>query len=169
MAQSMVHEHTANRSLTGKEGKYLTFELAGEQYGIDIRQIKEIIDRQSITPVPRTPAFVRGVINLRGQVIPVTDLRLRFALEGGPITDKSCIVVVEIVAASETLLIGLLVDRVCEVLYIRVEQIEDPPSFGARVDTSYIRGMAKSENRVIILIDIERVLDSDEIQMAVAA
>ena len=146
-----------------REGKYLTFSLGEEEYGIGILKIREIIGMMKITPVPQTPAYVKGVINLRGKVIPVLDLRLRFDMPEIDYTDRTCIVVVEISGHAGTVQIGLVVDSVSEVLNIRAEDIADTPSFGARVDTDYISGMAKMEGGVKILLDIDRVLSSDEI------
>lgn len=145
-----------------KEGKYLTFSLAGEEYGIAILKVKEIIGMMPITPVPQTPDFVKGVINLRGKVIPVIDLRLRFGIEAMDFTERTCIIVVEIEGASGTVMIGIVVDSVSEVLNIRGEDIQDTPSFGTNLNTDYILGMAKTEDGVKILLEIDRVLSSEE-------
>ena len=146
-----------------KEGKYLTFTLAGEEYGISILKVKEIIGMMPITSVPRTPDFVKGVINLRGKVIPVVDLRLKFGMEEMDYTDRTCIIVVEIQTRTGTVMIGIVVDAVSEVLNIKEELIEETPTFGARMDTDYILGMAKMEGGVKILLDIDRVLSADEV------
>ncbi|MBW1707031.1 MAG: purine-binding chemotaxis protein CheW [Deltaproteobacteria bacterium] len=147
------------------EGKYLTFSLAGEEYGIGILKIKEIIGMMPITSVPQTPAFVKGVINLRGQVIPVIDLRLRFGMGEIDYTERTCIIVVEVEAESGLVLIGVVVDSVSEVLNIKGEDIDDTPTFGAKLDTEYILGMAKMEGGVKILLDIDRVLSEEEVAM----
>ena len=153
-----------------REGKYLTFTLAGEEYGISILKIKEIIGMMPITPVPRTPEFVRGVINLRGKVIPVLDPRVKFGLEAKEFTDRTCIVVVEVESGSGHLLMGLVVDSVSEVLNVKGEEIEDSPSFGTKLDTEYILGMAKMGSSVKLLLDIDRVLSAGEVaEMAAAA
>lgn len=144
-----------------KEGKYLTFSLANEEYGIGILKVKEIIGMMSITSVPRTPGFVKGVINLRGKVIPVLDLRLRFGMEETAYTERTCIVVVEVEGSSGSIMTGLVVDAVSEVQNIRSEEIENTPSFGTRLDTEYILGMAKLGKGVKILLDIDRVLDGE--------
>ena len=144
--------------MKNKEGKYLTFSLAGEEYGIAILKVKEIIGMMPITSVPRTPEFVKGVINLRGKVIPVVDLRLKFGMEETEYTERTCIIVVEIVGQAGTVLMGIVVDSVSEVLNIKGEEIEDTPSFGAKLNTEYILGMAKIEGGVKILLDIDRVL-----------
>ena len=153
----------AIKVMADREGKYLTFSMANEEYGIGILKIKEIIGMMPITSVPRTPDFVKGVINLRGKVIPVGDLRAKFGMTPIPYNDRTCIIVVEIDLESETLLIGIVVDSVSEVLSIKGEDIEDTPAFGARLDTDYILGMAKQEASVKILLDIDRVLNAEEI------
>jgi len=147
-----------------KTGKYLTFSLAEEEYGIGILKVKEIIGMMPITSVPRTPGFVKGVINLRGKVIPVIDLRLKFDMEAIPYSDRTCIIVVEIESDSGTVLIGIVVDAVSEVLNIKEDEIEGSPSFGTKLNTDYILGMAKMEGKVKILLDINRVLSTKEIQ-----
>lgn len=148
--------------LTDREGKYLTFSLAEEEYGIGILKIKEIIGMMPITSVPRTPDYVRGVINLRGKVIPVIDLRLRFSMAEKAYTDRTCIVVVEIGCQAADIVIGIVVDSVSEVLNIKNEDIEDTPAFGTTLDTEYILGMAKVEGGVKILLDIDTVLSGEE-------
>jgi len=147
-----------------KEGKYLTFSLNNEQYGIGILKIKEIIGMIPITPVPRTPEYIKGVINLRGKVIPVIDLRQRFSMGVVDSTDRTCIIVVEVEGPSGTVRMGILVDSVSEVLNIKGEEIEEAPAFGARVDTDYILGMAKMDGGVKILLDIDRVLSAGEVR-----
>ncbi|RPH48038.1 MAG: purine-binding chemotaxis protein CheW [Desulfobacteraceae bacterium] len=149
--------------MSDREGKYLTFVLAGEEYGISILKIKEIIGMMPITTIPQTPDFVKGVINLRGKVIPVVDLRLRFGMERINYTERTCIVVVEISGGSGTVMIGIVVDSVSEVLNIRAKDIEETPAFGTKLNTDYILGMAKSEGGVKILLDIDRVLSRDEV------
>ena len=146
-----------------REGKYLTFSLAGEEYGIGILKIKEIIGMMPVTTVPQTPAFVKGVINLRGKVIPVVDLRLRFEIAAIDYTDRTCIIVVEIAGDAGTVQIGIVVDSVSEVLNIKADDIEDTPAFGTRLNTAYILGMAKMEGGVKILLDIDHVLSASEI------
>lgn len=146
-----------------KEGKYLTFSMADEEYGIGILKIKEIIGMMPITTVPQTPEFVKGVINLRGKVIPVIDLRVRFGLKAIDYTERTCIIVVEIEGSSGTVQIGIVVDAVSEVLNINEDEVEDTPTFGTKLKTDYILGMAKMEGGVKILLDIDRVLSSQEI------
>lgn len=143
-----------------REGKYLTFSLAGEEYGIGILKVKEIIGVMAITCIPQAPPYMKGVINLRGKVIPVVDLRLRFVMEEGKYADKTCIIVVEVSRAGSKLLIGIIVDSVSEVLNIRGGDIENTPDFGSRLDTGFILGLAKLGSGVKILLDIDRVLCS---------
>jgi len=151
--------------LAAREGKYLTFTLVDEEYGIGILKIKEIIGMMSTTSIPQAPDFVKGVINLRGKVIPVVDLRVRFCMEKADYTERTCIIVVEILAASGTINIGIVVDSVSEVMNIKGEDIENPPAFGAKLNTDYILGMAKMEGGVKILLDIDRVLSADDINV----
>ena len=148
---------------TGRAGKYLTFSLADEEYGINILKIKEIIGMMPITTVPQTPHFVKGVINLRGKVIPVIDLRLKFGMEPMDYGERTCIVVVEIEGVSGTVLIGGVVDSVSEVLNIKEDDIDPPPSFGTHLNTDAILGMAKMEGDVKILMDIDKVLDIESL------
>ena len=144
-------------------GKFLSFFLAGEEYGIDILKVQEIIGMMPITTVPRTPAFVKGVINLRGKVIPVVDLRLKFDMEEIAYTERTCIIVVEIRSQGGSVLIGIVVDSVSEVLNIKGADIEETPTFGAKLDTDYILGMAKMNGTVKILLAIDKVLSAEEI------
>jgi purine-binding chemotaxis protein CheW len=146
------------RTEAAREGKYLTFSLAGEEYGIGILKVREIIGMMSITPVPQTPEFVKGVINLRGKVIPVIDLRLRFGLDATAYTERTCIIVVEIHGESGSIPLGIVVDAVSEVLNIRSADIENTPSFGVKLNTDVILGMAKTDGGVKILLDIDQVL-----------
>jgi purine-binding chemotaxis protein CheW len=155
---------TINNSVV-REGKYLTFSLAGEEYGIGILKVKEIIGLMTITPVPKTPNYIRGVINLRGKVIPVADMRLKFGIEAMDDTKRTCIIVVEIVSGSNKMLMGIVVDSVSEVLNIKAGEIEDTPSFGSHLDTSYILGMAKVGQGVKILLDIDKVMVSEEMDL----
>jgi purine-binding chemotaxis protein CheW len=153
------------KGIEEREGKYLTFTLADEEYGIGILKIKEIIGMMPVTAVPQTPDFVKGVINLRGKVIPVMDLRLRFGMDAIDYTDRTCIIVVEIAGEAANVMIGIVVDTVSEVLNIKSEDIEDAPAFGTQLDTAYILGMAKMEGGVKILLDIDKVLRSEEITL----
>jgi purine-binding chemotaxis protein CheW len=148
-----------------REGKYLTFSLDMEEYGIGILKVKEIIGMMRITPIPQTPEYVKGVINLRGKVIPVIDLRVRFAMASVSYTERTCIVVVEIDAPTGRLHIGIVVDSVSEVLNIKGSDIEKTPEFGTTLNTDYILGMAKTAGSVKILLDIDRVLSAGEMEL----
>ncbi len=150
---------TTISNATERAGKYLTFGLAEEEYGLEILKVREIIGVLDITPVPRTPEFVKGVINLRGKVIPVIDLRLKFSLDEAAHTEETCIIVADVNGVE----MGIVVDRVSEVLDISSEDIEDSPSFGVEVNTEFILGIGKTEGRVTILLDICRVLTESEL------
>jgi purine-binding chemotaxis protein CheW len=143
-----------------RAGKYLTFVLADEEYGLEILRVREIISLCGITSIPRTPVHVKGVVNLRGKVIPVVDLRLKFGLAEAEPTDETCIVVMDL-GDVET---GVVVDKVSEVLDIPEDSIDDAPSFGAGVDSDFILGMGKTEGRVTLLLDICKVLDAEGIR-----
>ncbi len=164
MEKTLTTMDQAVKAMTIKTGKYLTFFLEDEEYGIGILKVKEIIGMMPITSVPRTPEFVKGVINLRGKVIPVVDLRLKFSMESIEYTDRTCIIVVEIDSNEITVLIGIVVDAVSEVLNIQESEIEETPQFGTSLNTDYILGMAKMEGGVKILLDIDRVLSAEEIE-----
>ena len=140
-------------------GKFLTFYLAGEEYGIEILKVHEIIGVLPVTRVPRTPEFILGVINLRGKVIPIMDLRRKFGMEPCERTAESCIIVVQVGGVQ----IGAVVDRVSEVVAIAPADVEDPPSFGGDVETAFLLGLGKSDGRVRLLLDIDRVLSSSEV------
>ncbi|MEE9609713.1 MAG: chemotaxis protein CheW [Desulfatiglandales bacterium] len=146
-----------------KGGKYLTFSLGEEEYGINVLKIKEIIGMMPITSVPRTPEFVKGVANLRGKIIPVIDLRLKLGLEARAYDDMTCIIVVEVQRSSGSIKMGIVVDKVSEVMSISVDQIEDTPTFGVKLETQYMLGMAKTGDQINILIDIDRVVSAEDI------
>jgi purine-binding chemotaxis protein CheW len=165
MAQLARAFDQISKTMDGKEGKYLTFSLAKEEYGIGILKVKEIIGMMSITTVPRTPDFLKGVINLRGKVIPVLDLRLKFGLEEIGYTERTCIIVVEISSGTGSILMGIVVDSVSEVLNIKAADLEDTPAFGSKLDTDYILGMAKINGGIKILLDINRVLYADGMEV----
>jgi purine-binding chemotaxis protein CheW len=146
-----------------REGKYLTFALGPEEYGLEILKVREIIGYMSITAVPQTPAYVKGVINLRGQVIPVIDLRAKFGMQTTERTDETCIIVVETAQGGRKFSTGIIVDHVSEVLDIAGANIEDSPQFGSTVDTAFILGMGKVGESVKILLDIDKVLTCAEL------
>lgn len=150
---------------TGEQvaGKYLSFFLSREEYGIAILKVREIIEMTDVTPLPKTPDFVCGVINLRGKIIPVIDLRQKFGMAAEPHTEDSCIVVVDMEVEGVDHTTGCIVDRVSEVMNVEEKDVEPAPKC-ARVDnTDFIFGLAKLDERVLILLDIDRILDTDEL------
>jgi purine-binding chemotaxis protein CheW len=150
-------------------GKYLTLILDNEAYGITVLKVREIIRHQKITPVPQMPEFVKGVINLRGRVIPVVDLRLKFGLKA-EITERTCVIVVQVQHSSGTpLQMGLIVDSVEEVANLTAADIEPTPDFGVRIDTAYLLGMAKVKGQVKTLLDIDRVVAPKTLQTLASA
>ena len=149
-----------------KPGKYLSFMLGGEVYGVEIMKIQEINGITAITRVPRTPDYVRGVINLRGRVIPVVDLRAKFGMEVIENTERTCIIVVQMARGDVVGTVGVVVDDVSEVLTISEEQLTESPEFGDGVDADFIIGMGKLDDQVVILLDIQRVLSgADTLEM----
>ncbi len=156
--ESQVQTPEAGEGDVELGGKYLTFHLDGEEYGVEILKVREIIGIMGITKVPQTPDFVQGVVNLRGKVIPVVDLRLKFNLSKAEYDEETCIIVVDVGA-----MMGIIVDTVQEVHDIPAANIEPPPTLGVSVDTSFILGMGKVKEDVKILLDIDRVLTSEEL------
>jgi purine-binding chemotaxis protein CheW len=149
------------RSTDALAGKYLTFQIADEEYGLPVLKVREIIKIMDITAVPQVPAHVRGVVNLRGKVIPVVDLRMKFGFPQRDYDDRTCIIVVEISTLTSRMMMGVIIDAVSEVLNISAEEIEETPDFGARVNADYIKAMAKVKGRVKMLVDLDRVLSGD--------
>ncbi len=146
-----------------RAGKYLTFHLANEEFGIRVLKVREIMGLQEITAVPQTPGHIKGVINLRGKVIPVIDLRLKFGLPAAEYTQRTCIIVSQLQGESSTVLMGIIVDGVSEVLNLTSLEIEDTPEFGEEIAGRYLLGMAKVKGKVKILLDIDKVLSPQEI------
>ena len=147
-------------------GKYMTFKLAAEEYGLEILKVREIIGLMAVTRVPKTEEFIRGVINLRGKVIPVLDLRLKFGMEKAEATDQTVIIVVQYTHRDKDFTMGILVDEVLEVLNVTAQQIEPPPNFGSgSVDVDFILGIGKHASRVVFLLDIGKILSDDEAEM----
>lgn len=146
-----------------RAGKYLTFHLGTEEFGIQVLKVREIMGVQEITMVPQTPAWMKGVLNLRGKVIAVIDLRSKFGMPTVAYNARTCIVVAQVQNEGEQLLMGLVVDEVSEVVNIVASEIEDAPSFGGNVPTPYILGMAKQKGKVKILLDIDQALSSSEL------
>lgn len=160
MAEVTTQTEHLNKAIKEKEGKYLTFALGPEEYGLEILKVREIIGYMEITAVPQTPNHVKGVINLRGQVIPVIDLRSKFGMETAEVTEQTCIIVVETSRGDCNYSTGIVVDRVQEVLDIAGEDIEEAPQFGSSVNTDFILGMGKINETVKILLDIDEVLSN---------
>ena len=154
-------EALAEKKITEQEGKYLAFILGNEIYGIEILRVREIIGLMDVTTVPQTPEYMKGVINLRGKVIPVIDLRLKFSMLEEEHTQETCVIVVEVNNTS----IGIIVDSVSEVMEINSGEIEESLSFGQGIETDYIMGMGKVQKKIIILLDIEAVLSSEELEV----
>ena len=164
MANATVQLEQIRKDLTEKEGKYLTFALGPEEYGLEILKVREIIGYMAITAVPQMPAYVKGVINLRGQVIPVIDLRSKFGMNTATVTEETCIIVVEIRQDGRKFSTGIVVDHVQEVLDIDGENIEEAPQFDSSVNTDFIMGMGKIGDSVKILLDIDKVLSMANIK-----
>ncbi len=160
---SEVHANQEQAAAGGRRrgGKYLTFFLGEEEYGIEILRVNEIIGMLPITPIPQTDPWVRGVVNLRGKVIPVLDLRLKLGMEPAEETEETCIIVVQM----QGTLIGVIVDKVSEVLDIDEAQVEDPPALGMGVETDLLLGIGKAEGKVKLLLDIDRVLTPAELDL----
>jgi len=150
-------------AVDARAGKYLTFQLADEEFGIGVLKVREIMGLQEITTVPQTPAHIKGVINLRGKVVPVIDLRLKFGLPAGEYTQRTCIIVTQVQGESGPILMGTIVDGVSEVLNLSGAEIEDTPDFGEDIGSQYLLGMAKVKGKVKILLDIDKVLSNQEL------
>jgi purine-binding chemotaxis protein CheW len=164
--QSTVSPPSPNSSALKSDpraGKYLTFMIGKEEFGVGVLKVREIMGIQAITAMPQTPPWMKGVINLRGRVIPVIDLRLKFGLPRIDYTERTCIIVVQVYSGTALLPMGIVVDEVSEVITMPPGDIEDTPDFGSNVATAYILGMAKIKGNVKILLDIDRVLTTQEI------
>jgi len=152
-----------------EQEQYLTFLLAGEEYAISILKVKEIIEYDTVTTVPKTPRWVRGVINLRGAVVPVVDLGLKFGLEERPVTKTTCIVIVEGQVEGQSTLMGVMADAVSQVMDIAAGDVQEVPTFGTRIKVDYLQGMAQLGKKFVLLLDIDKVLSADEVQDLTAA
>ncbi len=150
--------------IDGRAGKYLVFALGREEFGIKVMNVREIMGIQEITAVPHTPPYLKGVINLRGKVIPVVDLRAKFGMEASEQTQRTCIIVVQVGGETHSMLMGIIVDGVAEVLNLTPADIEDTPDFGQGVAMPYLLGMAKVKDKVKILLNIDEVLAAQELQ-----
>ncbi|HTX36186.1 MAG TPA: chemotaxis protein CheW [Bryobacteraceae bacterium] len=158
-----VNEPAAPSQSDSRAGKYLTFQLASEEFGIRVLKVREIMGLQEITAVPQTPPHIKGVINLRGKVVPVIDLRLKFGVPAADYTQRTCIIVTQVQGESGAILMGIVVDGVSEVLNLTGGEIEDTPDFGEQIAGQYLLGMAKVKGKVKILLDIDKVLSSQEL------
>ena len=158
-----VAEKEPSAKIDQRPGKYLTFQLGQEEFGIQVVKVREIMGLQDITAVPQTPGYVKGVINLRGKVTPVVDLRLKFGLPEAAYTQRTCIIVVQVTGGAGPMLMGIIVDGVSEVLNLTAADIEDTPDFGDGAATPFLLGMAKTKGKVKILLEIGQVLTNQEL------
>lgn len=159
-------ESTNNSTLAGK---YLTFTISAERYGLDILKVQEIIKVTHITKVPKSPAFIKGVINLRGKIIPVIDLRVKFGIESIPYDERTCIIVINMTLGDQRISIGAIVDTVLEVINFSNKEIELAPDYGEHIESNFILGMGKKDNNLNILIDIDKIVGDRETNSIVAS
>ena len=152
-------------SSTVNSKQYVTFCLAEELFGVEVNRTREILSVISVTSVPQTPDYMLGVINLRGQVVPVIDMRLKLGLSATAETQDTCIIVVEVLVDGEPIVVGALADAVREVLEIKSDDIEPPPRLGTRLKTEFIKGMGKIDEEFLILLDIDKIFNSDELSL----
>lgn len=149
--------------------QYLTFRIAGEEYAVGILRVKEIVEYGAVTKVPQTPPWIRGVINLRGSVVPVIDLAVKFGLESSPITKWACIIFIELELDSELVVMGVVADAVSQVVDLAAEDIEPPPAFGTNVRVDFLLGMGKLGKSFVLILDIDQVLSTSELLTATAS
>jgi purine-binding chemotaxis protein CheW len=155
----------ASPAIKALSGKYLSFTLGGELFGLPVLKVREIIRLTNITPIPKMPPFLKGVINLRGKIVPVVDLRIRFNLENAESTERTCIIVAQVKMQTNALInMGLIVDGVEEVLNIAATDIESTPDFGSKLEAEFIQGLAKVKGKVTALLDIDRVLAGEQLE-----
>jgi purine-binding chemotaxis protein CheW len=162
-----ITERRKDMSVTGitETSQYLTFKLDQEIYALDITQVREVLDFSEITKVPRMPEFMRGVINLRGGVVPVVDLRLKFGMSKTEKTVDTCVIIIDLTIEGETTFLGVLADSVQEVMTMEPDQISPPPKIGTRLDTKFIKGMGKKNDEFVIIIDIDKVFSLEEVSV----
>jgi purine-binding chemotaxis protein CheW len=153
-------------STASERQQYLAFSLAGGDYAVGILKVKEILQYEEVTPVPSTPPSIRGVLNLRGSVVPVVDLAVKFRAPAAVVTKRTCVLVVETVLDGVAAVMGLVADAVSEVIELRDDDVEEPPTFGTRVKLDYLRGMGKAGKKFVLLLDIDKVLTADERELA---
>ena len=159
----------ATQSTHSEQSQYLGFHIAGEEYAIGILRVREILEYDTVTRVPTTPPSIRGVINLRGSVVPVVDLAVKLGLAESVVTKRSCVVVVEIVLEGERTVMGLLADAVSQVIDLPAAEIEPPPPFGTRIRVECLLGMGRAGKKFVLLLDIDRILSSDDVAAAETA
>jgi purine-binding chemotaxis protein CheW len=157
-----------NQTTGAEQSQYLTFQIADEEYAIGILRVREIIQYETVTKVPRTPHWIRGVINLRGNVVPVVDLAVKFGLPPTQPTTSTCIVIAEVTLEGEAAVMGVLADSVSQVIDLRREQIQPPPAFGTKVHVDFLQGMGQMDKKLVLILDIDRVLTTDELLAAAA-
>lgn len=162
-------ENERSSEVSKETESYLTFLLAGEEYAVRVRQAREILEYQPVTTVPTTPGWIRGVMNLRGGVVPVVDLAVKFGLPPTAVTKRTCIVVVEVDLEGEAAVMGVMADAVSQVLDLKPESIEKPPAFGTRVHVDYLVGMTRVGERLALVLDVDRVLSAEELMAAAQA
>ena len=160
----LATRETAVPQAAARAGKYLTFQLANEEFGIRVVKVREIMGLQDITAVPQTPPHIKGVINLRGKVVPVIDLRLKFGMEAAEYTQRTCIIVAQVQGEATTMPMGIVVDGVSEVLNLTAPEIEDTPNLGENLAGQYLLGMAKVKGKVKILLDIDKVMTTQDLK-----
>ncbi len=148
--------------------QYLTFKLDGEVFALDITKVREVLDFTTVTKVPRTPEFMRGVINLRGSVVPVVDLRLKFGMTKTEKTVNTCVIIVEVAVDNETTVLGALADSVQEVMDLEPDHIEPAPKIGTRLNTEFIKGMGKRDSNFVIILDVDKIFSTDELALVQA-
>lgn len=151
---------------TSESTQYLTFMLDDEVFALDISKVREVLEFTQVTKVPRTPSFMRGVINLRGSVVPVVDMRLKFGMPATETTVNTCVIIVEIAQDDEVTVMGALADSVQEVMELDASQIEPPPKIGTRLRSDFLRGMGKHDDRFVLILDIDKVFSSEELAVA---
>lgn len=158
----------SNAVETIEQTQFLTFLLAEESYAVTILRVREIIEHDTVTRVPNTPPSIRGVINLRGAVVPVVDLAVRFGLRDSRVTKRTCVIIVEVEVGGDRLVMGLMADAVSQVIDLLPADIEPPPAFGTRVRVDFLKGLGKIGKKFVLILDIDRVLSSEEVRAAVA-
>src|SRR5580698_3723660 len=163
MATSLLTKNEPNAATDARVGKYLVFHLGEEEFGIQVQKVREIMGVMDITQVPQTPPHVKGVINLRGKVIPVVDLRLKFSMPAVEYSHRTCIIVVQVAGEHGMMLMGVVVDGVAEVLQVAAADVEDTPNFGKEVEIPYVMGLAKLKGKVKILLDIDQGMTAREL------